>query len=116
MHDGIIGIPLKWNLRKVRLHPSIKRIMQKQVGQQWTGHATLRRALLARNDLPVLLFHWRFQPAFDIENHPPLRGVFLHRSHQEILIQVVEEGFDVKVQDPVISPTPLPGLTHRIQR
>jgi hypothetical protein len=32
------------------------------------------------------------------------------------LIQVVEEGFDVKVQNPVISPTPLPGLTHRIQR
>ena len=39
MHDGIIGVPLEWNLRKVRRQPSIKRIMQKQVGQQWTDHA-----------------------------------------------------------------------------
>ena len=79
-------------------------------------HAALRRALLTRNELPVLLFHWRFQPAFDKENHPPLRGVFLHRPHKEVLFQVVEEGFDVQVQNPVMSPTPLPGLLHCVQR
>lgn len=43
-------------------------------------HAPLRRALLARNELPILLFHWRFQPALDIEDHPLLRGVLSYRS------------------------------------
>jgi hypothetical protein len=27
MHDGIIGVPLEWDLRKVRRHPSIKCIV-----------------------------------------------------------------------------------------
>src|SRR5580693_5594025 len=47
-----------------------------------SDNATLRRALLTRYEVAVLLFHWRFQPAFYIENHPPLRGVFLHRSKE----------------------------------
>ena len=47
-----------------------------------SDHSTLRRALLTRYEVAVLLFHWRFQPAFYIENHPPLRGVFLHRSKE----------------------------------
>jgi hypothetical protein len=40
----------------------------------------------------------------------------LTRSHQEILVQIVEEGSDVQIQDPVILPTPPPGLTHCVQR
>jgi site-specific DNA recombinase len=40
---------------------------------------TLRRALFTRDQLAVLLLHWRLQPALDIENHPLFLGVFLHR-------------------------------------
>jgi hypothetical protein len=32
MHDGIVGVPLKWYLRILLRHPSIKGIMQKQIG------------------------------------------------------------------------------------
>src|SRR6516165_286390 len=39
----------------------------------------LRRALLPRNQLTVLFLHRRFQPAFDVENHPWFFNVFLHR-------------------------------------
>jgi len=39
----------------------------------------LRRALRTRDQLTILFLHWRFQPPLDIENHPPLLGVFLHR-------------------------------------
>ena len=60
VHDDIIGVPLEWKTRIVRRHPSVKCIMQKQIGQQRAGHATLWRALLTRNEVPVLLFHWRF--------------------------------------------------------
>jgi hypothetical protein len=44
--------------------------------------SALRRALLTRYQLTVLLLHGRFQPAFDIEDHPLLWRVFLHRPHQ----------------------------------
>ena len=90
MYDGIIGETLEQQLRIPLRHPSIKGIMQKQIGQQRADDSALRRALLTRDQLSVLLLHWRFQPAFDIENHPPLRGVFLYRPQKKILIQVVE--------------------------
>jgi site-specific DNA recombinase len=45
-----------------------------------SGNSALRRALLPWNQSPILLLHWRFQPAFDVENDPPLRSMFLHCS------------------------------------
>jgi hypothetical protein len=42
----------------------------------------LRRALLTRDQLAVLLLHWRFQPPLDVENHPLFLGVFLYRPYQ----------------------------------
>jgi hypothetical protein len=42
--------------------------------------------------LSVLLLHWRFQPALDIQNHPLFLGVFLHRPYQQILRDVIEEA------------------------
>ena len=71
--------------------------MQKQIGQQWAGHSSLRSALLPRNQPPILFLHWRFQPALDIENDPLLRRMFLHCPKQKILVEVVKEAFDVQV-------------------
>jgi site-specific DNA recombinase len=57
----------------------------------------LRRALLTRDQLAVLFLHRRFQPALDIENHPFLLGVFLHRPYQQILRNIIEEALDVQI-------------------
>src|SRR5471030_2064806 len=116
MHDGIIGETLKRHLPILRRHPPIKRIMQKQIGQQRADDTALRRALLTRNQLAVLLLHWRFQPALDVENHPWFFGVFLHRPYQQILRDVVEETLDVQIYNPVMAPASLPRLPHCIQR
>jgi site-specific DNA recombinase len=40
--------------------------------------SALRRASFPWYQPPVLLLHWRFQPAFDIENDPLFRSMFLH--------------------------------------
>jgi len=85
MHDGIIGVPLKWNLRIVRRQPSIKRIMQKQVGQQWTDHAALRRALLTRNQRLL-----RTEAAV----HVP------ERIMRQIASRIIHEGFRLNYQIP----------------
>jgi site-specific DNA recombinase len=57
--------------------------------------SALRRAFLTRDQLTVLLLHWRFQPPLDIENQPLFLGVLLHRSYQQILRDVIEETLDV---------------------
>jgi hypothetical protein len=78
--------------------------------------SALRRALLTRDQLAVLLLHWRFQPALYVEDHPLFLGVFLYRPYQQILRDVVEEALDVQIQNPVIAPASLPCLHHCIQR
>src|SRR5205814_6918290 len=103
MHDGIISEALKRQLPILLRHPPIKRIVQKQIGQQRADDTALRRALLTRNQLAVLFLHWRFQPPLDVENYPLFFGVFLHRPYQQILRDVVEETLDVQINDPVIA-------------
>src|ERR1019366_8205875 len=116
MHEGIIGEPLKRVLRICRRHPPIKSIVQKQIRQQRADHATLRRSLLTRDQLTVLLFHWRFQPALDVENNPLFLSVLPDRPYQQILRDVIEEAPDVQINNQAIAPASLPRLTHRIQR
>ena len=50
------------------------------------------------DQLAVLLLRWRFQPPLDVEDHPLLLRVFLHRPHQQIVVDIVEEALDVQVQ------------------
>jgi hypothetical protein len=44
MDDGIVRIPLELDARKLPLHPAIERVVQKEIGEQRTDHAPLRRA------------------------------------------------------------------------
>src|SRR4051794_38916995 len=90
MYDGIIGEALKRQLPILLRHPSIKRIVQKQIGQQGADDTALWRALLTRNQLAVLFLYRRRQPALDVESHPLLLRVFLHRLYQQILRDVIE--------------------------
>src|SRR2546425_6513929 len=48
MHDSIIGETLKRQLCILLRHPSIKRIVQKQIGEQGADDTALRRALFTR--------------------------------------------------------------------
>src|SRR5229473_3976804 len=44
MDDGIVRIALEVDVRKRPPHPRIKRVVQKEIGEQRTDHAPLRRA------------------------------------------------------------------------
>jgi hypothetical protein len=60
MHDRIIGITLERQIWVMFPHPHVKRVMQEQIGQQWTGNASLRRAPFTRNNSSLLVLRWRF--------------------------------------------------------
>jgi site-specific DNA recombinase len=46
------------------------------------GLAALRSTFLPWDQSAILFLHGRFQPTLDVENVPPILGVFLHRPHQ----------------------------------
>jgi site-specific DNA recombinase len=47
-----------------------------------SDHSPLRSACLPWNQPSILFLHWRFQPPLDIEDNPPILGMFLHCPHQ----------------------------------
>jgi len=77
---------------------------------------TLRRTCHARHDAAILHLHRRLQPAFDIEQHPRAVRMTTDRLEQQLPIDAVEVPFDVDVEHPIVSPAPLTGLTHGIDR
>src|SRR6202022_1924547 len=48
--------------------------------------------------------------------NPPLVGVSSYRSQDELMVNTIEEGPDVKIDHPVTSPTSLSAGSHRLQR
>ena len=57
----------------------------------------------------------RVQPPLDIEEDPTTTRVALHCAQHEPMVQRVEEGADVEVEDPVVSPTPLPRAPNGVK-
>jgi len=56
--------------------------------------------------------HIYSQPALNIKRRPPTAGMPLHSFHQEVMIDVIEEPFDVKVKHPRTLPATISGNTH----
>jgi hypothetical protein len=41
MNDDVVRIALKRQMKPLPFHPQIKRVVQKQIGQQWANDASL---------------------------------------------------------------------------
>src|SRR3990170_7205923 len=104
MDDDIVRVPLEWQMPPLLQHPPIKRIMQKQVCQQWADDSSLRSATFTLRQGSVLFLRGRFQPTLDIQNDPLVLHVLPNRPQHQIMIDVVEETFAVQVTDPVEAP------------
>jgi site-specific DNA recombinase len=63
----------------------------------------------------VLELQRGFQPPLHVEEDPPQAGVVRDRFQNERVVERVEERPEIKIDRPVVSPTPLPAPTDRIQ-
>ena len=90
VHNSIIGVALKRQVRIVLPHPPVERIMQKQIGQQWTDYTSLRRALFTRNKPSLFILRRHFQPSFNVENYPLVLRVLPDRPHHQLMVDVIE--------------------------
>ena len=95
MHDDIIGISLEWQVRIFPPHPQIESIVQKQIRQQGTYHATLGCAFFTLDPLTILFLRRRFQPPLNIENRPLVLRVLPDCPVHQLMIDVVKIAFDV---------------------
>jgi site-specific DNA recombinase len=56
------------------------------------------------------------EPPLHVEKNPPTVGILPHRPLDEVVIEGVEEGPDVKIHNPIVLPAPFPGPADRIDR
>src|SRR5260364_102912 len=78
-------------------HPDIEYIVQKQMAQQRTDNAALRRALGSFCRLTLRHLHGRFQPPLYVQQTPFAVCMFPDRFHQEVMGNVVKQALDVKL-------------------
>src|SRR5437870_109030 len=90
--------------------------MHEEIHQHGTHDAALRRAAIARTNLTGLGYRGRLQPSPDIQQHPLTVRVLAQCLPQQIVIEIVERSFDVKLEHPVVLPASLTGYPNRILR
>jgi hypothetical protein len=103
MDNDIVRVPLERQMSPISPHPQIEGVMQKQIGQQWADHSSLRSASFTLQQTSLFILRRRFQPALDVQFHPPLLRVFPHGLHHQIVIEIVEGHHDTL---PIISTFP----------
>jgi hypothetical protein len=88
--------------------------MHEQVRQQRRYRPALWATAIPRDQTAILSLQRRLQPPPHIQQDPPLVGaeVMRHRLDHQLVIEVVEEPFDVKIDHPVGSPAALPARRH----
>src|ERR1019366_3531511 len=105
MDYRIIRVALEGTDRVLSDHPSVERVVHEEVSDQRRDRRTLGGPLLSRHQGPVWHLHGGFEPPFDVEQDPALVGVVSDRFEKQIMGNAVEEGSDIKVQNPVLLPT-----------
>src|SRR6202049_4349254 len=103
--NHVICVPFERTVRMFPVHPPIERIMHEEVGEQRRNRRTLWGSPLSCDEGPVWALHRGLQPPFDVEQYPSFVGVVSDRFQQQIMRNAVEEGPDIKIEYPVLSPT-----------
>jgi hypothetical protein len=82
----------------------------------WRDHTPLGRTPASLDPLSRLIHHRRFEPSLNVQQRPLARYVFPDGPHQQRVVDVVKQAFDVKLQNPVVFPATLTRHSHGIER
>lgn len=116
VHHHVIAVPFERDSRIVPGHPHVERVMHEEVGQQGRDRRALRAAPIPAHQRSVRALDRRHQPPAHIQQHPRKAGVTLDRTHQQTMVDGVEERPDVHIDHPIVLPAPFPGHSHRVMR
>jgi site-specific DNA recombinase len=62
-----------------------------------SDNTALRRAAASLNSGPIFLHHGCLEPSFDVQQHPLTRHVFPNGPQQKVMVDVIEQAFDVEL-------------------
>ncbi len=77
------------------------------------GHSPLRRAFVPSYKCSIFHLSRSFQPPLNVQQNPLALRMLSDGAHDEGVIQIVKESFDIQIQNPVIPPASLPCYSHR---
>ena len=83
--------------------------MQEDIREQRAHDAPLWGPCRPRRQRASLPLDRGREPPLHVEKDPPTVGILPHRPPDEVVIEGVEEGPDVKINNPIVLPAPLPG-------
>ena len=116
VHHSIISVAGERATRHVPPHPPIEGVVHEEIHQHGTHNTTLRRTAITWTNLSGLGYRGRLQPSPNIQQHPLTIRVLAQCLHQQIVIEIVESSFDIKLNHPVMLPAPLTCHSNRILR
>ena len=97
-------------------HPHVERVVEKEIGQERTDDPALRRSPFPADEAAIRHLNGRSQPSFEVKQHPRAVRMLAHRPHQQVPVDIIEEGFDVQIDHPVVAPAALPCHADCIER
>lgn len=115
MRQPVIRIPTPPEIGERPRHPEIKCIVHEEVGEDRAHRTPLWGAAASLDYRSILLHHRRCQPSFDVEQRPCTRHMFPDGPQQELVIDVVEQSFDVELYNPIVLPAPLSRDAYGIE-
>ena len=89
--------------------------MHKQIRQNRTDDTPLRGAARTLNNRPILAFHWRPQPSFDVEQRPSALHVLSDSTQQEFVVNIIEQTFYIELKNPIVFPAALARDSYGIE-
>ena len=116
MNDRIIGITLKAHAWIASLHPPVERVVQKQVGEQRTGHTALRGALGPLLPDAVRPLNGSAKPPPNVQPYPGQISVMCNGTFDQIMRNGIKECSDVQIDHPIELPAAFPCHSDRIER
>src|ERR1700740_951107 len=115
VNQPVIGISTPGKVGVCPRYPEIECVMHKQIRKNRTDDTPLRGAARTLHFCPVLAFHWRLQPPFDVQQRPFALHVLSDSPQQEFVVDIVEQTFYVELENPIVSPATLTRDTYGIE-
>lgn len=96
------------------LHPSVKHIVQEQIGKNRTYDRTLGYSHLAFRLISVLILIRNSQPSLNVQEHPSFPDMDANRLHQQFMVYGIKEFAYIHIQYPGILEASLTRLGYGI--
>ncbi len=89
-------------------------MVEKEILEDRAYDRPLRRSLLPYDEGTIIELHRGLQPPFNTKEHPWRIDMHPHRFEEQLPVDAVEKGLDVRIKNIVVPPASLSRLTEGV--